>query len=334
LNFLILSPILIVNGRLLGKGNSGMDWKKLLGSITASVDEELQLRNAYLIAENRVLRQQLHGRVQLTANDRKALAELGQKLGKKVLEDLATVAKPATILAWHRALAAQKGEISEPRKSAGRPRVDKEMEDLVGRMARENRSWGYNRIVGALANLGYTISDQTVGNILKRHGIPPAPERQKTLSWREFICIHMTILGATEFFSSDAWSCIRLLVASVLSFLYIAVHNGYRAGMIFYRQRAGLWLRFLQSPAGQRDAESRSHAIQWRGLAQRMLLDGLILRPLCAACVPSAHGQPLQPSRRKAMLVSVRTASQIRAGPIGQQPRCGRVWEDSHREAA
>jgi hypothetical protein len=49
-------------------------------------------------------------------------------------------------------------------------------------MARENRSWGYDRIVGALANLGYTISDQTVGNILKRHGIPPAPERKKTHS--------------------------------------------------------------------------------------------------------------------------------------------------------
>ena len=65
--------------------------------------------------------------------------------------------------------------------------MDQEIEDLVVRMARENRSWGYDRIVGALANLGYTISDQTVGNILKRHGIPPAPERKKTMTWQEFI---------------------------------------------------------------------------------------------------------------------------------------------------
>ena len=79
-----------------------MDWKKLLGSVTESVDEELRLRNAYLGAENRIFRQQIDGRVQLTNNDRKALAELGQKLGKKVLEELATVAKPDTILAWHR----------------------------------------------------------------------------------------------------------------------------------------------------------------------------------------------------------------------------------------
>src|SRR5262245_54505985 len=67
------------------------------------------------------------------------------------------------------------------------PVLPKELEDLVIRMARENRSWGYDRIVGALRNLGYRISDQTVGNILKRHGLPPAPERKKTTTWREFI---------------------------------------------------------------------------------------------------------------------------------------------------
>ena len=79
-----------------------MDWKKLLGSITESVDEELRLRNAYLVAENRILRQQINGRVQLTDSDRTTLAELGQQLGKKALEEIATVAKPDTILAWHR----------------------------------------------------------------------------------------------------------------------------------------------------------------------------------------------------------------------------------------
>ena len=70
-----------------------------------------------------------------------------------------------------------------------------EIEDLVVRMARENRSWGYDRIVGTLANLGYTISDQTVGNILKRHSIPPAPER-KTTTWKEFVRTHLDILVA------------------------------------------------------------------------------------------------------------------------------------------
>src|SRR4029434_2870961 len=162
-----------------------MDWKQLLESITESVDEEVRLRNAYLYAENCILRQQIHGRFQLLDGDRKQLAELGTKLGRKALTEIATIAKPDTILAWHRTLADQQGDTSAPRTSVGRPRIDKEIETLVVRMARENRSWGYDRIVGALANLGYTLSDQTVGNILKRHGIPPAPERKHTPIWEE-----------------------------------------------------------------------------------------------------------------------------------------------------
>src|SRR4029434_1982494 len=164
-----------------------MDWKQLLASITRSVDEELRLRNAYLVTENRILRQQMTGRVPLSDGECRVLAESGQKLGRKALEEIATIAKPDTILAWHRTLVAQSYDGTQPRTSLGRPRIDKELEDLVVRMARENRSWGDHRIVGALANLGYTISDQTVGNILKRHSILPAPERNKTVTWREFI---------------------------------------------------------------------------------------------------------------------------------------------------
>ncbi len=178
-----------------------MDWKKLLGSITESVDEELRLRNAYLVAENRMLRQQIIGRVQLRDSDRKALAEIGQKLDKKALAEMATVAKPDTILAWHRICADRQCDRSQPPKSVGRPRIGKEIEDLVVRMARENRSWGYDRMVGVLTNLGYRISDQ-VGNILKRHSIPPAPERKTTVTWREFIRYHLDVLLATDFFTS------------------------------------------------------------------------------------------------------------------------------------
>jgi putative transposase len=182
-----------------------MDWKQLLASITRSVDEELRLRNAYLVTENRILRQQMTGRVPLSDGDRLALAEIGQKLGRKALAEIATIAKPDTILAWHRTLVAQPPHGTPPRMSIGRPRIDKELENLVVRMARENRSWGYDRIVGALLNLGYRISDQTVGNILKRHGIPPAPERKTTTTWQEFIRIHRDVLMATDFFSSVVW---------------------------------------------------------------------------------------------------------------------------------
>ena len=64
------------------------------------------------------------------------------------------------------------------------PAVDPAIEQFVVQFAKENRTWGYDRIVGALKNVGYTVSDQTVGNILKHHNLPPAPERKKTTTWR------------------------------------------------------------------------------------------------------------------------------------------------------
>ena len=142
-----------------------MDWKTLLAYITGSVDQELLLHNEYLVTENRILRNQLTSRVQLTDGERKSLAELGQKLGKQALKEVAHIVKPDTILGWHRTLVAQKFDGSTQRRAPGRPTIDPTLEALIARMARENRSWGYDRIVGALANLGLTVSDQTVGNI-------------------------------------------------------------------------------------------------------------------------------------------------------------------------
>ena len=79
-----------------------MDWKHLLAYITGTVDQELLLRNEYLATENRILRNQLTGRVRLSDGERKALAELGHKLGKQALQEFATIVKPDTILGWHR----------------------------------------------------------------------------------------------------------------------------------------------------------------------------------------------------------------------------------------
>jgi putative transposase len=162
------------------EGDRHVDWKTLLAYVTGSVNEQLLLRIEYLVAENGILRNQIKGRQHLSDAERITLAEIGKKLGKQALEEVAKVAKPDTILSWHRKLVAQKFDGSNQRKSLGRPRVGKELEDLVVQMAKENRSWGYDRIAGALAHLGYEISDQTVGNILKRRGLSSAPERKKT----------------------------------------------------------------------------------------------------------------------------------------------------------
>jgi transposase InsO family protein len=208
-----------------------MDWPHLLAYITGTVDQELLLRNEYLVTENRILRHQLKGRVRLSDGERTALAEIGQKLGEKALEAVANIVTPDTILAWHRKLVAQKCDGSKRRKGLGRPKVDPELEALVVRMAQENRSWGYDRIVGALANLGHTISDQTVGNILKRHGIALAPERKTTTTWKEFIRTHMDVLVATDFFTVEVWTLGGLVTYYVLFFLRLGTREVQVAGV-------------------------------------------------------------------------------------------------------
>jgi transposase InsO family protein len=192
-----------------------------LAYITGTVDQELLLRNEYLVTENRILRHQINGRVRLSDSERKTLAEIGKKLGKKALEEVANIVTPDTILAWHRKLVAQKFDGSQQRKALGRPKMAAELEALVVRLAQENRSWGYDRIVGALANLGYIISDQTVGNILKRHSIPPAPERKTTTTWKEFIRMHMDVLVATDFFTAEVWTLGGLVTYYVLFFIHL-----------------------------------------------------------------------------------------------------------------
>src|SRR5256712_1097076 len=213
------------------EGDRHMDWKTLLAYITGSVDQELLLRNEYLVTENRILRNQITGRVRLTDGERKTLAEIGQKLGKQALQDVATIGKPDTMLGWHRKLVAQKCDGSQQRKAPGRPTIDPELEALVVRMAQENRSWGYARIVGALANLGYTISDQTVGNVLKRHSIPPAPERKTTTTWKEFIRTHMDVLVATDFFTAEVWTLGGLVTYYVLFFIHLGSRKVHIAGV-------------------------------------------------------------------------------------------------------
>ena len=157
----------IADGR--GKG-AVMDWARILAYVTGTVDQELLARNEYLAAENRILKAQLKGRLKLSDAERAMLGEIGHRLGRKVLAEVATVARPDTILAWYRKLVARKFDGSEARRGPGRPRVKRDVEQLIVRMAKENRDWGYDRIVGALANLGYVISDQTVGNVLRKRG--------------------------------------------------------------------------------------------------------------------------------------------------------------------
>jgi transposase InsO family protein len=107
----------------------------------------------------------------------------------------------------------------------------REVSELVVRMARENPAWGYDRIVGALSNLGLKVSDQTVGNILRRHGILPAPKRRETTTWRDFIAAHMTVLAGVDFFTVEVLTWRGLITYYVLFFSHLETRRVSVAGI-------------------------------------------------------------------------------------------------------
>jgi HTH-like domain len=158
---------------------------------------------AYLVEENRVLRRHLRGqRLQLTDDDRRRLAVLGHRLGRRVLRQIATVITPDTILRWHRQLIARKWTYA--RMGSSRHGVLVEIRRLVVRMAEENPTWGYTRIQGALKNVGHRVGRSTIARILKGQGLPPVPERPT--SWQTFLRAHWGAIAGADFFTTEVWT--------------------------------------------------------------------------------------------------------------------------------
>jgi len=173
----------------------------LVISLAGWLNQSQQQIIEYLIEENCVLREQIgRRRLRFTDNQRRRLAAKAIRLGRKVLAQIATIVTPETLLAWHRKLIANKYDGSALR-TAGRPRKSAEISNLVVQMAEENRGWGYLRLRGALANLGHTVARTPIANILKRHGIEPAPERSRKTTWKEFLRRHWDQIIAADFFT-------------------------------------------------------------------------------------------------------------------------------------
>jgi putative transposase len=169
-------------------------------------------------------------RIRLTDDQRRMLAVKGKALGRKTLRELTTIVTPDTILRWHRELVAQKWDHSEKHKSVGRPHIRQVIVDLIVRFAQENPSWGYDRIQGALANLGYHISDTTVGNVLKQHGIEPAPDRRRQTTWAKFLKSHWDVLAAIDFTTIEVWTIGGLVTYYLLFVMELNARRVHFAG--------------------------------------------------------------------------------------------------------
>lgn len=200
-------------------------WQLLVAIFAGWINRQQQAVIDFQRAEIQVLRELL-GKKRLLLNDdqRRRLAVKGKLLGRKLLSELATIVTPDTILRWHRQLVAEKWDYSD-RRTPGRPPTVPEVVDLVLRLARENPTWGYDHIQGALVNLGHNISDTTVGNILKGHGIEPAPERKRQTTWKTFLKAHWDVLASVDFTTVEVWTRGGLVTYYLLFVMEVATRR-------------------------------------------------------------------------------------------------------------
>jgi homeodomain-containing protein len=205
----------------------------LIAMVAGWIHRHQQQVITYLQAENRILKAQLgNRRLHLTDSDRRHLAALAYPLGRTRLKEMATIATPDTLMRWYHRLIAQKFDGSKHRTSRGRSRVAEEVDRLAVQMAEENPTWGYRRIQGALANLGYHIDAITVRNILRRHHLQPAPtRRQAGMNWAQFLKLHWEVLAATDFFTVEVATWHGLVTYYVLVVMELATRRVHVAGI-------------------------------------------------------------------------------------------------------
>ncbi|MGE0711659.1 MAG: hypothetical protein AB7N76_03920 [Planctomycetota bacterium] len=169
------------------------------------VNRQQQAAIGYLLAENRVLREQLPpSRLRLTDAQRRRLAAKAKPLGRERLLALEPLVTPDTLLRWYRRLAARRYDSSGAgQRKPGRPRTRAELADLVAQVASENPTFGYTRIRDTLGNLGHELARSTVAAILARRGIEPAPERRRKTTWKQFLRAHADAIVAADFFTVE-----------------------------------------------------------------------------------------------------------------------------------
>jgi transposase InsO family protein len=192
----------------------------VIATVARLLCRELTLENEYLRLEKGILKSKITGRIRLSDDERWSLMKAALAMGRKLMRKVVTIVKPDTILAWQRRLEQRKWDYSRRRgRGPGRPRTSEDVEALVCRMAREN-TWGYKRIRGEIKKLGITLSKSCIADILRRNGLPPAPERGG-LTWREFLARHADVLLCADLFTKEVWTFCGLRRAYVFFVLHL-----------------------------------------------------------------------------------------------------------------
>lgn len=196
----------------------------------------------FLRAENASLRHRLgKGRIRLTDGERRRLAILGHAMGRKALQEVATLATPDTILRWYRELVAKKYDGSRKKQGPGRPKKADEIVRLLVDMATQNTGWGYTRLRDAMRNVGDDIGRSTVQRILEEQGIEPAPARKRKYTWAMFIRAHLGAIAGMDFFTAEVVSAVGLLRYHVLFVIDIKTRLVEIVGLV--RDPDGVWMK-------------------------------------------------------------------------------------------
>ncbi len=207
-------------------------WQFLALTFAGWVSRSQQDAIEYLKEENRVLREQLgERRIRFTNDQRRRLAAKAKALGREGLNEISDLVTPDTLLRWYRKLIAKKYDGTQ-RRGSGRPRVAQTIRELVLKMARENSSWGYTRICGAMRNLGHDVGRNTVKRILAEHGIEPAPARDKRTPWSTFLKAHWGAIAATDFFTVEVLTTRGLIRYFVLFVIDLKTRRVEIAGIV------------------------------------------------------------------------------------------------------
>jgi len=174
--------------------------------LLARGERSKELEILLLRHELAILRRQVK-RPQFAPGDRLLLTALSRVLPRHSWRTF--LVRPETLLRWHRRLVAN--HWTYPHRRPGRPPINDEVRELVLRLARENTSRGYVRIVGELRKLGIDVSATLVRNVLRVAGVPPAPQRGQ-FNWRSFLRQHASMTLACDFLTVDTVLLRRLYV--------------------------------------------------------------------------------------------------------------------------